>query len=432
MKNLRDQHGSALVEAAIVFPCLVLIIYWSAAMTDVMVLKLKAAEATRFSLWETTVFRSPEEIDGDVQARFADLRSPAAIQLSYTGLLLYPLASNLQWKAMVDTTSEKVTMGNTRPQPASNPLQKFIALIAGAVSGTVDGEMARERFNVNGKATARVTLAHAVHDEQASPILRGGDLPGLRGGNDLGHSSSLSDFSFQTPLPSEKPMQLIFDTWKAWPKPAQYTRDGGSTNVAVSPMETYPVVEQQVSSQVDKIAFFGLSQQPWFNTVKNVVNKITGSGVSQAMLGGTLPEIFSSERMDGPRKGPITILPPERPDAAFVPGRCTGGPCPTQRLGDLTSSSSSPRFLDKLDTMGEGVDRSRYTLPYRINTVYWHDSGGTDYPNAMGSSLVNPKKQITEQNEYVRTYQCRGHYFAGSTQPEEGDRSRRYRAACSQ
>ncbi len=430
MTNLRDQRGSALVEAAIIFPCLVLIVMWSAAMTDIMVLKLKAAEAARFSLWETTVFRSPQQIDSDVQARFVDLRSPSAIHVSYTGLMMYPLASNLQWKATVDTTSQRVTLGNIRPPQANNPIQNFISLIIGAVSKTVDGEMARERFNVNGKATVRVTLVHARHDEQASSILKGGDLLGLKGGNDLDHSKRMTNFTFQTPLPSEKPMQLVFDTWKAWPKPAQYTTDGGPTNVAVSPMQTYPVVEQQVSARVDKIVFFGLNRQPWFNTVKTVVNKIGGSGISKFLLGGKLPDVFSAERMDGPQKGPITILPPERPDAAFVPGQCTGGPCPTQRIGDVTSSGSSPQYLDKLETMGDRVDRTRYTLPYRINTVYWRSSGGTSYPDALNSSLATPKNQLAQQNEYVRTYRCRGHYFAGSTRAQESDPSRRYRSSC--
>ena len=133
MKTLNDQRGSALVEAAIIFPCLILIVMWSAAITDILVLKLKASEAARFSLWETTVFRTPQQIDTDVQARFVDLRSPSAINISYTGLMMYPLASNIQWKATVDTTSQKVSLGNLRPPPGNNPLQTFISLIIGAV-----------------------------------------------------------------------------------------------------------------------------------------------------------------------------------------------------------------------------------------------------------------------------------------------------------
>jgi len=112
----REERGSALTEAAIVVPCLVLIVYWSSALSDVLVLKLKAAEAVRYALWESTVFKSPEQIDVDVQRRFADLRSPRQIRARHTGLVLYPLARDLAWRAHVDTTTAEVSLGGeSRP-----------------------------------------------------------------------------------------------------------------------------------------------------------------------------------------------------------------------------------------------------------------------------------------------------------------------------
>ena len=51
MRHFSGESGSALVEAAILFPCVLLILYWSVALTDVLVLKLKASEAARFALW---------------------------------------------------------------------------------------------------------------------------------------------------------------------------------------------------------------------------------------------------------------------------------------------------------------------------------------------------------------------------------------------
>ena len=70
-----------MVEAAIIFPCLVLILYWSAAITDVMVLKLKAAEALRYSLWESTVYKAPRQIDSEVRQRFVDLRHQNGLEV---------------------------------------------------------------------------------------------------------------------------------------------------------------------------------------------------------------------------------------------------------------------------------------------------------------------------------------------------------------
>jgi hypothetical protein len=429
-----SERGSALVEAAIIFPCLVLILYWAAALTDVMVLKLKAAEALRYSLWETTVFKDPAAIDREVKEKFVDLRSPASIDVAYTGLLMYPLASDLAWRAAVDTTSQKVGLGGTaRLPPGGTALDRFINLVLGALSRSVDTAAQRQGFNVFGKATARVTLVRARHDQQASPILKGGDLPGLRGGNDLAPPPSMANLTFQAPLPSERSMQLVFDTWKAWPKPAAYTRDGASTDVAVAPRKTYLVVEEQVSAQVNQIAFFGLNRQPWFQKLNDISGFLLRNGATRLLAGGHLPNVFSADRMDGKGFGPLTILPPERMDVPWAPSECdfhgASAQCPTQRLGDLRVDQAAPAFLDDMSTLGPRVDRTRYTLPYRINTQYWTSSGGTDV-DARSTRLTSPRSQIAENNDYVRTYRCRGHYFAGSRRAQEPDPGQRYSREC--
>ena len=426
-----------MAEAAIIFPCLVLILYWSAALTDVMVLKLKAAEAVRYALWESTVFKPPAQINSEVQAKFVDLRSPRDLNLAYTSLLMYPLASNMQWAASVDTTSKRVNIGGNAQIPTGiGIVGQFVGAVLGGLSRAVDAEMRREKFNTSGVAQARVTLVRATHDEQESRILKGGDLLGLKGGNDLDHPKSMTNLTFQAPLPSQRPMELVFDTWKAWPKPLRYTSDGGRTDTAVSPMKTYPVVEDQVSAQVDKIAFLGLNRQSWFGKLRGAgrfVARILGP-----MAGGSLPDVFSADRMDGggSNRGPITILPPERADVSWAPGQCQikGGTqaCPNQRVGDLLASGSAPAFPDDTTTLGANVDRTRYTLPYRINTQYWTQSGGTNSGDKTGQSalLAKPKAKLATNNEYVLSYRCRGHYFAGSQRGQEPDKSRRYGASC--
>jgi len=110
MRALREERGSALVEAAILIPVLVLILYWSGALTDVLVLKLKASEAARYALFETTVWKTPAQIDQEVRTRFADLRSPAPLAMKSTGLLLYPKSSDLSFRTAVDTTSTEVRL----------------------------------------------------------------------------------------------------------------------------------------------------------------------------------------------------------------------------------------------------------------------------------------------------------------------------------
>lgn len=438
MRALRKERGSAMVEAAIIFPCLVLILYWSAAITDVLVLKLKAAEALRYTLWEMTVFKSPRQIDTEVQQKFVDLRSPKSINISYTGLLMYPLARDMAWKANVDNTTNKGGVGGNKIDPQGNGfLDRLLALVQNVLSQGVDANLNFWKFNLNGEATASVTLVHARHDEQASPILKGGDLLGLKGGNDLDHPQSMTNLTFKAPLPSQRPMRLIFDTWKAWPKPATYTRDGAPTDVNTAPSKTYPVVEEQVARQVDRIAFFGLNNVPFIGTIRNIFNFIMRGPVSQYIVGGRLPDVISSERMDGPKRGPMTILPPDHDasDPSWVPNRCDinnrSVNCPTNRLGDLTSSRNSPVTMANNDSMGDRVDRSRYTIPYRINTAYWTESGGT-VEKAEGAKLRNVASNIATNNDYVKTWQCRGHYFAGATKPQETVADNRYKRACVQ
>jgi hypothetical protein len=424
------EDGSALVEAAIIFPVLVLILYWSSALTDVLVLRLKAAEAVRYALWETTVFKLPEQIQDEVQRKFIDLRSPRDLDAPGTGLLLTPSLPKPGFQVELDTTKKVTIGGNANAQTNLGVVGAALDTVFGALASTLDAEMKREGFNVYGKAEARVSLGPGKPD--GSPILGGGVLLGA----DFTRPASLANMALQAPLRSERAMQLVFDTWKAWPKPAEYTRDGAPTDMNVSPMRTYPVVEEQVSAQVDKIAFLGLNQSPGFDKLRSAGRFMAGR--LGTFAGGSLPDIFSAARLDGPEHGPISILPPEPADKSFVPSQCDvqgrSEACATQRLGDLRTSQAGPALLDDTETLGSRVDRTRYTLPFRINTQYWTQSGGTNADDGTGGEnhLRAPPAALTENNEYVQTYHCRGHFFAGSQRAQESDPARRYAQECSQ
>ena len=112
-----------------------------------------------------------------------------------------------------------------------------------------------------------------------------------------------------------------------------------------------------------------------------------------------------------------TIRPPERDGPAWVPRRCQIAgkdvPCPTQRAGDVTTAGDSPKLLDDDQGVGDRVDRTRYTVPYRINTPWWREPGGVDHE--LDSRRIAPvKPAIATENAYVKSYRCRGHFFAGS------------------
>ena len=86
-------------------------------------------------------------------------------------------------------------------------------------------------------------------------------------------------------------------------------------------------------------------------------------------------------------------------------------------------------LLSDLSTLGPNVDRTRYTVPYKINTDYWRSSGGTN-DQATSRSTVGAKGTLKINNEYVKTYLCRGHYFAGSKAAGITDSSKRYGRSC--
>jgi hypothetical protein len=423
-----DESGSALVESAILFPVLILLWMSGAALTDAMLLKLKAAEAVRYALWETTVFKQPRQIEDEVGARFRDLKSPRSLDAKGTDLLLAPLAGDLRFQASVDTTSTKAGLGGERAPLPGGFWSAALGLVSNGLGNSVDAVARAQGFNLFGAATARVSIARL--ESARSRLLVGGDFVGLRDGRSLSMPEALAKLAFQAPLADERPMQIVFDTWKAWPKPAAATNTSAPTDVGASPMNTYPVVEEVVSAQVRRIAFAGLGASPWFSRLDSVTSKILGSGVSEAVLGGRLPSIFSSERMDGPLGGPLSILPVGVPTEPWAPSQCEVNgslqTCGTHRLGALVSSAEEPRFLGDDDAMGSRVDRTRYTVPFRINSSWWTNDGGVSEPQAVSASLQALPPSMATDNESVRSWNCRGHFFAGAQTAQETDRARRY------
>ena len=427
-KFAKGERGSALVEAAIMIPVLIMLLYWAIGMTDIMVLRVKAAEAARFSLWETTVFRTQNEISPDVALRFRDLRSPASVNLEYTGLLLYPQSSNMIFASQVRTNRSVNIGGKVKLDNPTGPIDFVLNVILGAVTGSVDGATRFFKFNTNGGADARVTLVRASHI--GSQIFGGGEI--LKGVS-MDHSAAMQNFSFTSPVSGANPMRLVFDTWKAWPKPRQFTTDGGKTNTNVNPMATYLTVEQQVSSQVDKIAFYGAKQLSVLTAIDNFFTKVRSNPVAGFLFGGTVPSIISTDRMDSAARGPITIRPVGDHDFPWVPahGQFKSDERGSHRLGEL-AGFKNPVYAEYPRTaILESQDMSRYTVPYKINSQYYSDHGGNDR-NLANVKHTLMKPALSQNNDYVRTYACRGHFFSGGINPGITDFKKRYKSGCYQ
>jgi len=426
---LQRERGSAMTEGAIIIPVLIILLFWAIAMTDIMVLRVKAAEASRFALWESTVFRSQTQITADVAQRFRDLRSPQSINVEYTALLMYPQAPNLIFAANVNQANTVSIGGAVRLDNPTGLIDKFLSFVLGVVSGSVDGATRFFKFNTRGSASASVTLVRASH--LGSKILMGGDLIGNKGGNDLEHSAAMQNLTFRSPVAGHNPMRLVFDTWKAWPKPAVYTSNGAKTNNNVSPTQTYQTVEEQVSAQVDKIAFYGARQSGVISAVDDFMSKVSSSGVMNLLFGGTMPSILATSRMDSSSRGPISIRPVAQPDQGWVPGYTPPGglEAGSQRLGEL-ATYGAPKAADAPRVaLIAGQDQTRYTVPYIINSQYFTDNGGGDR-DVFNNKRKSLKNAISRTNDYVKTYQCRGHFFGGGVSSEQTDFNKRYRANC--
>jgi hypothetical protein len=416
-----------MVEMAIMAPVLVVLLYWAIAMTDIMVLRVKTAEAARFALWETTVFRTQNEIDGDVSGRFRDLRSPASINQAWTGLLLYPRAQDIVLRTRVRTNSPVSIGGKVTIKGDTGPIDWVLNKLLGLVTGTVDGATRFFKFNTNGIADVRVTLVRASH--MGSWIMEDGEvLKGLS----FDHSPQMTNLTFTAPAAGHNEMHLVFDTWKAWPKPAAFQPIASAPkNVNGSPMQTYQTVEEQVSAQVSQVAFYGLKQVGVITKITDWLQKVATSGVGTTLFGGKIPNILATSRMDSSTSGPITIRPVDQPDVNWTPrylgsnGQQEG----SHRLGELASYGAAVYAPYPKTAMLDKEDPSRWTVPYKINSTYFTDDGGND--KNIGKVKRKPvKPNITTNNEYVKTYRCRGHYFAGGVNAQETDFKKRYRPNC--
>src|SRR2546422_7240649 len=98
-------------------------------------------------------------------------------------------------------------------------------------------------------------------------------------------------------------------------------------------------------------------------------------------------------------------------------------PCPTQRAGDVTTAGAAPRYLDGEHSIGDRVDRTRYTVPYRIQTNYWMRYGGMD--RELDSTELAPvDPRLAAGDGDVKTYRRRRHLFARATEAQAAHKDR--------
>lgn len=370
-----NEEGSALTEFALVAPLFILLMYWSTFFADVSLVRLKADEAARYSVWEMVAQRPPVTVQQEVRERFANLASPRAINRTR------PVGVRSFDSVQIDQVNidDRVTVGfgGQVQLPGSG---------AGGLLGTIMGGI--QRFlnrAVNGLInTMRLNLAGAAEANVQFSVR-----------NNLFPSGEVFNIFFDSGIDprvtvrSRSPMLLV-DTWKAWP--GKYRTD---TRLETNPYETYPEIgrrdsppERLVSAQLRRTAFFG-----GVRGAEGLVGSI------MRFLGFPSPIAMGTWRE---RQGPVVMLPGAPPKHGFVPGYGITG-SQVQRIGNTWWARDVG--MATVDSPEPGLtDRSRYTVPYRVNSELWRASGGNSRIRHGFTRANNP---------YDWAMQCRDAYYMG-------------------
>lgn len=360
--TLRDEEGSALAEFSIVTPAVLMLLFYSIFFTDLVEVKLKTLEAARYAAWEKTVHRRPDTIAQEVQERFANLNS-TDLQAANTTHMIG--VTNVQVTASVDDQLD-IEMAGVAPQGAPG----FIESVLGAVDTGVDTFLGWMDLPSVGKARSEVSIQveNLIVPQRVANLIVAAD-------------------ELSNPFVFKAHHAVAYDTWRAWPNPNLPSSDG---NTNTPPSQTYPVAERIVAKQLDSIAF-----TKFIPGVGDVLDFVGDLLEFLNFFGLPNPIDNDSSRDD---YGPITMRPVETVKvASWSPSYGTND---ATRLGHRYGNS---KFT--INSPDPGIDRSRYSLPYRPTSEQWYQKDG--------GYKLKPLKKGQRENEYYKTYQCRGHYYMG-------------------
>jgi hypothetical protein len=388
----------AMTELVIIAPIFIMIILWSQFFVDFGVVKLKVLEATRYALWELVAQQPTATIRADIERRFADLSSPAALNAARpvnTEVFATIAVSQLTLNDRIPATLS----GNiARSPPGGGLLNQILGGLRNFLGQTADWVLRQYRFNQQGAAEATVEF---------SATLRNGFFPsGQILGILLRPDANQVPTTIRTSLRSPR---MLVDVWKAWP--GKYNADVGQGNIETAPSATYPTgsassaPEKIVASRVRNAAFFGQG-----GTISSVTQYLTYVGLPNPVNLDT----WAGDRNRRDKDGPIMMLPGATPRNSFSPGASAG----LQRYGERRTSSSGVQTVR--DDSSSGKDRYRYTTPSVMSTALWNNSSALD-----GATTSSARAGVAGRNPYQLMYQCRDAFYMGGRNSEIS----RYRAA---
>ena len=411
--------GSGLTEFVIITPLFIILIFWSEFFVDAGIVKMKMEEAARYAAWEMTAQRTPEDVQLEIKDRFADLNSPRDMAGSLPSTRSF---RSISMEATISAPQAAPMTGTPPPSPQpSNAILRFLQGGLSRLTSTSVPAFLRQlgsKWNTTREYSAKVSLS------VTNTLFPTGSILGLflDTKSNLPGSSVVNRLQFKSSAPP-----LLVDTWKAWPGPMGYTATNANTDVRKTYSATGSnVVEQELSKRLDTMTFGGAANSGGILQILGFIVQLIG-----------LVNPVSCQTWD--QGGPVVAWAGATALHNWSPSAGTH----IQRVADLTLNSGggddatvnanipSP---ERIVASSQTLDRTRYTTPSRINSVFWQGGplslGGLSVDplaTAFGSApfpgddglVVDLRSSINkpQNNPYVLLYNsgCRDGYYMGAT-----------------
>lgn len=239
-RRLRASRGAAMVEMAIMLPLLVVLILWANYFWEVSLVRIKAAEVSRFIAFERTVRKDTAGILSEAKDRYRDLdgsnkgvASPVNLQNTVT--------LTVSMRDMPAPISGKLSDANNE---SGGKAGGFMGQIASMVGDSVETIIGFLGFDTS-KGAVQADVTFQVKNKI---------IPGRIASYVSGPSGNALDLKFTDSF------FVYHDTWRAW--------DNGH-----SPKNTYPDVQRLTQDRVMKIAYLGLvDKAPVLSQVGNFLS----------------------------------------------------------------------------------------------------------------------------------------------------------------
>jgi hypothetical protein len=363
-RRVSKDTGSGLTEFVIVAPIFIILILWSEVFVDTGIVSLKMEEAARYATWEMSAQRLDTEVQDEVQYRFADLNSPKVFQQGK------PSTRSFRSISMQTTIkSQAAGLTGTAPPPSAITGGGVASYLLRGISGLLGGSVNSFINNLGSRWSTKREYYASIDLTATNTLFPGGHILGIF--IDAPPADRTLHFHANSPA-------MLVDTWKAWPGPFGYTPSSrANTDVRTTFNPTGAnAVEKELSQRLNDVAFLGRAGNGSILQILGFVLQILG----------TLNPVSEQTWDQG---GPVVSWPGATPLHSWSAGQLSH----IQRVGDTvkdTGGGDDTTVNKSIRSPQIGVDRTRYTVPSRVNSRLWGAGvGGLDTSTTLGTGSGN-------------------------------------------